>query len=190
MKYKRGAKLRAEVEKVKDKFLINLIALEEEITKAYENTPENDKFNLHNLNIALHDVKTMKELICNFYDVKESSIIAKNIVQNMLNFTSAEKQIFELVIKGHTVKYISKKLSKSSRTIENQLANMLKRICNDDLFSDFIRNSARFNEFQNMHYVMDTKGKDGEVIEHTKFRSPIKLLKFLYNSVISKNFII
>ena len=186
MENKSGAEFRAELKNIKDKFLNDLSVLESEIVQSYENAPKDDNFNINQLYIAIREVDIIVEFISNLYTDKEKKIKAINFITR--KFTTREKEIFELVIKGHSAKYIADKLSRKRNNgkflkksaIDKHLENMLKKIENDGLLVDILKHSERFKEFENDNYITDKKNKDGECRDNKRLKNPTKLLRYLF----------
>lgn len=173
MKYKRGAELRIKFKHLKDKFINDLSELESEIVQSNENASNDDEFNINQLYIAIREVNSIKHIITNYYDEIQRIYVADTIISG--NFTKSEREVFKLIIKGYTASEIAEILNISHKTVETHARNMLKKICDDDMFSDVIRNSERFKEFENAEY------KDGADLQ---FKYPTKLLRYLYEIVI------
>lgn len=175
MTNKRGMELRAELKQIKDKFLNDLSELEKKILKSYENAQKDDEFNINQLYIAIREVGAIKQTICNFNDEIQKKFVADSIISSI--FTKKERKIFKLIIKGYTTRVIANEMDISYKTAETHLRNMLKKICDDSMFSAVIKNSERYQEFKNKKYDI-YQGNE-------PLKNPIKLLRFLYDIVSS-----
>ena len=175
MTNKRGMELRAEIKQLKDKFINDLSKLENEIIQSYENAPKDDELNINQLYFAIREVGAIKQTICNFNDEIQKKFVADSIISSI--FTKTECKIFKLIIKEYTTREIADELNISYKTVETHLRNMLKKICDDSMFSAVIKNSERYQEFKNKKYDI-YQGNE-------PLKSPIKLLRFLYAIVSS-----
>ena len=158
-----------------EKFYSDLKILEIETELAFQNAKrECDKEHFH---IIMRGIIATKSAIDDIDNEIESKYVVIKIITS--RFTERESDIFKLVIKGHTAQYIADKLSLSKRTIENNLRNMLIKVCEDKTFCNLLKKSPEFDKFKNAKYKNDNK------CDRTPLKSPIKLLKHLYNIVLS-----
>ncbi|MBP3846432.1 helix-turn-helix transcriptional regulator [bacterium] len=176
MEYKRGAELRAEFKQLKDKFINDLSEFEREIIQSHESAPKDDEFNMNQLYFAIREVSALKQTICNFNDEIQKKFVADTIISSI--FTKTECKIFKLIIKEYTTREIANEMNISYKTVETHLRNMLKKICDDSMFSAVIKNSERYQEFKNKKYDI-YQGNE-------PLKNPIKLLRFLY-AIVSSN---